>query len=284
MPNVKINCPICDKKGIIEISQDVMKNVSRGLLAVNIAEGIVLNCSHSFVAYIDKNFNVRDYFTADFQIEIPEITPTEKIQASKIPTKEVLDIDLIRLNISSILLTYILKSIFSKQKIVLLSNQQFLYGYILNFFKYITQDAFKVDLTIMTAEDFENRKKELKDAIVFENNNIIKNNKNLINPKKLLIESGIVGKFLKETDLGFGYIILKNEIQKAYGLAKSIVDVIDDEKKKGEKVNILKIQTELEKKYGVKINTLYLKFLIDIVINYFGISVPSLLDGFFNFL
>ncbi|HEY0088616.1 MAG TPA: hypothetical protein VGB37_07220, partial [Candidatus Lokiarchaeia archaeon] len=70
MPSVKINCPICEKKGTIDVSQEIMKNVSRGLLAVNIAKEIV--CSHSFVAYIDKNFNVRDYFTADFQIEIPE--------------------------------------------------------------------------------------------------------------------------------------------------------------------------------------------------------------------
>lgn len=136
----------------------------------------------------------------------------------------------------------------------------------------------------MTNNDFKNSKKELKDVMVFENNNIIKNDKNLINPKKLLIENGIVGKFLEEKDLGFGYIVLKNEIQKAYGLSKLIVDIIDKEKKKGEKINILKIQTELEKKYNVKINMLYLKFLIEIVINYFGISVPTLLDGFFNFL
>lgn len=282
MPTVKIECPICDKKGTIEVSEEIMKNVSRGLLAINISDGIV--CSHSFIAYIDINFEVRDYFTTDFQVEIPEITPAEKIQASKIPSKEILDIDLIRLNISSTLLKYILKSIFSKQKIILLSNQQFLYEHILNFFKYITQDAFKVDLTIMTNNDFKNSKKELKDVMVFENNNIIKNDKNLINPKKLLIENGIVGKFLEEKDLGFGYIVLKNEIQKAYGLSKLIVDIIDKEKKKGEKINILKIQTELEKKYNVKINMLYLKFLIEIVINYFGISVPTLLDGFFNFL
>jgi len=86
------------------------------LIATIIKSVIKNNCSHSFVAYIDKNFNARDYFTADFQIEIPEITPTEKIQASKIPTKEVLDIDLIRINISSMLLMYILKSIFTLLK------------------------------------------------------------------------------------------------------------------------------------------------------------------------
>ena len=282
MTNVKVKCPICDKKGTIDVSKDIMKDASRGLLAVNIAIGII--CSHSFVAYIDKNFNVRDYFTADFQIEIPEITPTEKVHASIIPTKEVLDIDLIRLNISSILLTYILKSIFSNQKIVLISNQQFLYGHIMNFFRYITQGTFKLDLTIISAEDYESRKKELKDAIVLDNFNIIKNNENLINPKKLLIESGIVGKFSKETDLGFGYIVLKNEIQKSYELAKSIVDIVNEEKKIGEEVNMLIIQTELEKKYGVKINSLYLKFLIEIVSNYFGISVPSVYDGFFKLL
>ncbi|MFX1394960.1 MAG: hypothetical protein ACFFAH_15510, partial [Promethearchaeota archaeon] len=65
MNKVQINCPICSKTGSIEISHNILKDSLRGLLAINIAKDII--CSHSFIAYIDKNLNVRDYFVADFQ-------------------------------------------------------------------------------------------------------------------------------------------------------------------------------------------------------------------------
>ncbi len=281
MPNVRVHCPSCKKVGSFEISDEAMKNTLRGLLAVNLASGVI--CEHSFIAYVDKNSNIRDYFIADFKIETPEMVPEQKI-IDKMLEKDVVDVDLIKLNISATLLTYILKSLFSKQKIVLISSQEFLYHHILNFFKYITKDSFETDISIITEEHYNNNKKNYKDSMVFERNNIIRNVNKIINPKKLFVEKQIVKNFLFEGELGYSYIVLKNEIQKAYQLSKEIVDLIKDSRQKNESVNILKINTDLEKKYNIKINMLYLRFLIDIVKNYFGESVPSFTDSFFEFL
>jgi len=285
MPSIRIHCPTCKENGNVSVSSEVMKHVTRGLLAINIANGII--CSHSFIAYIDRNFNVRDYFTADFHIELPDLSSDEDLKSdssNKLPSKEVFDIDLVRLNLTASLMTHVLKSIFTKQKIVLISEQEFLFEHFQNFFKYITVNTFDIDITIMTENQYIKRKKEFKDAVVFQGDEIIRNNKKIINPKKLLVEKSIINKFLSEHDLGFGYIILKNEIHKAFELSKSIANFIEEEQKNGQKINILSIQTELEKIYSVKINTTYLKFLIEIVVNYFGYSVPSLMDGFYNFL
>jgi len=276
MPKVKINCPTCEKNGIIEVPDDKMKNSLRGLLAIRIVEGII--CSHSFIAYIDKNCDIRDYFVADFNVELPEITPFEKVQAS-VP-KEILNFDLIRLNITATLLTYVLKSIFSKQKVVLLLDQEFLYKHITNFFNFITQDSFKTDISLMTEEYYKSNKKLYKDSMVFKDSKIINNVNHLINSKKLNVEKFIVNKFLTENELEFSYIVLKNEIQKAYDLSKTIVDFINDCKKTNDPINILKIITQLEKTYYIKINTIYLKFLIEIVESYFGAVVPSITDSF----
>ena len=277
MKKVQIRCPSCSKIGTIEILEDAMKSAPRGLLAVNIAKDIL--CPHNFIAYIDKNLNVRDYFISDFSIELPEITQEEKEKIGKIPSKDILDIDLIRINIPATLLTYILRSIFLKQKIVLLFEQEFLYRHISNFFKYISQGSFNVDMTIIAHDQYKNNKKDYKDSIVFDYLTIVKNNKKLINPKKLHIEKQIVSRFMTEGDLGYSYIVLRNDIQRAFNYAKSIVDILKNSNKDIQR-NILKICVELERRHNFKINTMYLSFLTEIVEYYFGVKLPSITDSF----
>ena len=68
MASIKIQCPSCGKKGDFEILDEKIKNVARGLLAVNIAENTI--CEHSFIAYVDKNFTIRDYL----EIKIPSLS------------------------------------------------------------------------------------------------------------------------------------------------------------------------------------------------------------------
>jgi len=269
---------------MIEVSEDAVKNVSRGLLAVNIMARTI--CEHSFIVYVDINLHVRDYFVADFQIEIPDlpIPPSEKIRDMQLPGKDVVDIDLIKLNMPAILLTYILKSIFSKQKIVLISDQEFLYNHITNFFNYITKDTFDIDVAILTSDNYNQNKKQYKEYMIFEGINIIKNMKKLINPKKLWVEKHIISRFLTEPELGYSYIVLKNEIHKAYELSKSIVEAIKESRKDGEKENILKITGEIEDFYKIKIGSLYLNFLIEIIQTYFDVAVPTVVESFFNSL
>ncbi|MFX0073718.1 MAG: hypothetical protein ACFFAO_21780, partial [Candidatus Hermodarchaeota archaeon] len=71
MITIEIVCPICKNKGRIELSKNSLKDFSRGILAIDIKENSI--CKDSFIAYIDKDLKVRDYFIVDFQVELPEI-------------------------------------------------------------------------------------------------------------------------------------------------------------------------------------------------------------------
>lgn len=281
MASIKIQCPSCGKKGDFEILEEKIKNVARGLLAVNIAENTI--CEHSFIAYVDRNFTIRDYFMADFQLEIPEIVPLEKNKDLKITEKELTDLSLIKLNLPVNLMTYVIKSIFLKKKILIISDDSFLNDKILEFFVYITQNSFNYNISFISAEDYKNKHKEFKDYMVFENNKIVNNVKKSINPKKLKMEKYIVHKFLSEIDFNSSLIMLKNELQKIYTLSNSIVNLIQN-KKENEKINILKISKKLAEIYKIKIKNEYLEFLTEIVKNYFEIKIPSLSQSFHDLL
>ena len=279
MPQIQIRCPSCHKNGIIEIDDNALKNVTRGLLAIYVNTQMV--CEHSFITYVDRNLKIRDYFIADFQFEIPQAVSIEKIKEEGIPESEKLNIGLIKLNLPAILITYILKSIFLKKKILIILEEEFLYGHIINFFKYITQGAFITDISLISKEGYEQKSKNYKDYMVFDGIEIIKNIKKAINPKKITIEKQIIHKFFINNDMNSSLILLRNDIQKAYTFSKSIVEIINSQKK-NEKINILKISKELEEMYDIKLNSMYLDFLIEIVKNYFGIDVPSISQSFLN--
>ena len=165
MVKVDLICPDCSEKGNIEIFTDIKSDFSRGLIAVNIKKGII--CSHEFIAYIDRNYKVRDYFIADFKIKTPIITITENYQDIKIPEKNRFDVDLIKLNISAFLMTYILNAIFIKKKIVLINENDFLRVQIINFIEYITEETFDIDISIISEEEFKKIKRNKKDFINF---------------------------------------------------------------------------------------------------------------------
>ena len=284
MTSIQIICPSCGDKGNIEVAPDALKHVTRGLLAINIPASTI--CQHSFIAYLDRNLHVRDYFVADFQIELPEmpIPDSEKFRESKIPSKDIVDIDLIKLNMTALLLTHVLKSIFSRQKTLLIIDYEFLFQHIHNFFDYVTRDTFDTQITIITENDYNKDKKQYKDYMVLKGNEIVKNVNKILNDKKLGVEKHIVSKFLTEQELGYSYILLKNEIQKAYELSTSIVEFVKDKKKSNEKANILEASANLEQKYSIKISPMYLNFLNEIVKNYYGMTVPSASQSFLGSL
>ena len=282
MTSVLIVCPSCKTQGNIDVSLDVLKGATKGLLAINISPDII--CPHSFVAYIDKNLKIRDYFMGDFKIQLPEISSIEKVSAANEPQKKIIDVDLIRFNIPAIQLTYIIKSIFSKQKIVLIFDQEFLYDHIHNFFKYITKGSFEPDISIISREMYNNEKKKYKDSMVFESYNMLNNPKKIIDPKDLAIEKQLVSRFLTEKELNYSYVILKNEIQKIAELSRKIEELIKEHEEKNEDINILKIHYQLEDSYNTKINMGYFKYLLSIVSNYYGITIPSFTESFFDLI
>ncbi len=278
MPQIQIRCPSCNTNGIIEVEDNALKNVTRGLLAVYVKVNTI--CEHSFITYVDKNLKIRDYFITDFQIEIPEKIPFEKIE-EQIPESKIINLDLIKLNLPAILITYVIKSIFLKRKIVLIFEEEFLYSHIINFFKYITQDLFEINISIISNEEYNANSKTYKDFMVFDGNEIIRNVKKSINPKKLAVEKQIVYNFFSEVDGDSALILLRNDIQRAFMLSKAIVDIIQNQKR-DEKINILKISKELEDTYQIKLDSKYLNLLIEIVRYYFKIDVPNISQSFLN--
>ncbi len=283
MTNILVQCPSCKSQGQIDVLEENLKDVKRGLLAVNIPQDII--CTHSFIAYIDKNLIIRDYFIADyqFQIEIPVLDTLGEKKDVVVPEKYLVNLNLVKLDVSANLMTYLLRSIFLKKKILIISEETFLNNIILNFFNYITQDNFNIDISIISKEEYKQDKKQYKDYMVFEGNAIVNNVKKLINPKKMTIEKQIVHSFLSEIDLNSSLLLLKNDINKLYYLSKSIVGAIKNLDEK-EKINILKINKQLEETHKIKIDNLYLEFLVDIVRNYFEIKVPSIFESFHDLL
>ncbi|MFX1339992.1 MAG: hypothetical protein ACFFDK_15375 [Promethearchaeota archaeon] len=283
MNKIKIKCPSCSKGGIIEISDEEIKNSNRGILTVNVAKDNI--CDHSFLVYIDKNLRIRDYFLLDFRLELPDlpIDDSDSIEELQLLEKE-LNFDLIKINLPALLLAYLIKSIISKQKIVLILNEQFFHEHIHNFLRYITHNSFEFDITILTQEEYKTKKDDYKNAMVFDHIKIVRNANKLIKPNKLEVEKYIINKFLTQVELGFTNIVLKNEIFKAYRLSESIVNLLKDYQEKNENINMLMIKKQLESEYNFKINRSYLDFLIEIVKNYFKVDAPSYSDSFMKSL
>ena len=218
MAKLEIRCPSCSKRGNIEVSEEAIKSATRGLYAVNISEGIV--CEHSFIVYVDKNCVVRDCYMADFQIDLPSTFPEQKIEEDLIPVEGV-DVSLIKINLTSSLIAYVIRAIFYRKEIVILSNQNYLYEDILKFFEYITQNSFKSKISIIPKEEF--KLKDFNNPIVVRGREIIYDKDKIIDSKKLRVERTFVQKFLDEYDLTSSIIILKNELQRAYRLSETIV-------------------------------------------------------------
>ncbi|MFX1304486.1 MAG: hypothetical protein ACFFBV_10930 [Promethearchaeota archaeon] len=272
MARLEIRCPICLQWQHIEISDDMTKNVSKGLLAINIAAGMI--CEHSFIAYVDKNLTVRDCIVADFKIELPEGAPTQETEKLITPETDTIKFDLIKLNIPELLMAYVLKSIFVGEKVLIISEEEFLHNHVINFFKYIAQNSFEFEMSIITEEEYKKNKDNYKEYIIFKNRKIIRDTYKIINPKQLENEKSMVQKFLAEYDLMAGLIILRNEVNKTYEFSKTIAESL--EKQKGKPMTSKILIDYVFEKYGERIQIPYLTFLINIVQNYFKVEVPKI--------
>ncbi|MHA2280356.1 MAG: hypothetical protein ACXAC5_05860 [Promethearchaeota archaeon] len=279
MAKLDIRCPVCSKWEKIEILDDATKNVKKGLLAVNIAPGMI--CDHSFIAYVDKNLSVRDYFIADFKIDAPEMEISQNDDENAFLEAESIRFDLIKLNIPEKLMTYIFKAIFLRKKIIMLTEEQFLSNHIINFFRYAMQDLFDFDLFIMSEGSYKKARNEYDDYLVFKQSKIIQDKNKVIDYKKLSVEKNITKKFLKEYELATGLIILRNEIQKAYEYSKELEEIISGAQKEIFTSKIL--MNRINEKHNERIQKDYLIFLLGIMKNYFKVDVPRI-DGVSSFL
>ncbi|TFG22885.1 MAG: hypothetical protein EU529_09160 [Promethearchaeota archaeon] len=272
MPKIEIRCPACSKKGYMEVDGGLLdKKMERGIMTINLGKNQI--CEHTFVAYIDNNLKVRDCFLTDFQIELPELAPSELDQEMKIPSSEDLDINLIKMNFYPLTLTFILRGGFFNKKMLVLSENQFLNNYLKNFFEYIYQNSYNLDLRLMSREKYNKNKKEYGDFLIIDNKKIIRDNDKILDVKKLKIERVIIQRFYSESIPNSGLLILKNEIYKTYLFSKTIVDFIKEFK--GEELLSKNILDNLEEVHNVEIQIPYLDFLLEIVKNYFNVEVPK---------
>ena len=272
MAKLEIRCPICSQWEHIEISDDTTKNVSKGLLAINIATGMI--CEHSFIAYVDKNLIVRDCLVADFKIELTEDALSQETEEITTPVTDTIKFDLIKLNIPELLMAYIIKSIFMREKVLIISEEEFLYNHVINFFKYIMQNSFEFEISIISEEEYKKNKGKYKEYVIFKKRKIIRDNYKIINPKQLDNEKSMVQKFMAEYDLMAGLIILRNEINKAYEYSKTIAENIENQK--GKPITSKILIDQILEKHGERIQIPYLTFLINIVQNYFKVDVPKI--------
>ncbi len=270
MKKIEVRCPSCSSRGFIEVSEEEIEKAKRGVFAVNLAEVII--CEHSFVAYIDKNFMVRDTFMADFQLELPEIIPKKSIEPKDSAQLDSINISSIKLNLSASLIAYVIRAILHKRKIVLIFDQLFMFDDVQRFFDYITRNSFETELVVISEDQYNSE--SYKDFIVFNRKDIIKDDDGIINVKKLGIERALVQKFFEEYEPRPSLIYLQNGLLKAYQLSETIVDIVKNFKKK-EKVYSKKIIEDLSNIHNVKIQLKYLDFLFEIVESYFNVEVPK---------
>lgn len=268
---LSVSCPKCSVKGFINVSEDAVTKAQRGLVAINIARNTV--CEHSFVAYVDKNFKVRDCFIADFNIEISEVSQVKEIGTEGGINIDLIDIDLVKLNFPAELITYTLRGIFLNKQIIILSDLTHLFDNFSNFFKFITQNSFNIDVSFFTNEEYQKNKKQYKLYIVLKGKDVFYDAESAIDLKKLKEEKTIVQKFFDEKDLKSSLIIIKNEMQKIFEMAKTIANFVKENKSKA--ITSKVIMDTLSEIYPNKISLVYANFLIEIVENYFKINVPK---------
>ena len=282
MKKIEFECPECFKKRLIQIDEKSIKNSQRGLISINIINDQV--CSHSFIAYLDNNYALRDTFTTDFTIELPKIKiKTEEINKKNIPKSDEINIDLIKLNIFPISFIFFLRCCFQNNKILILNDIKLMNLHLNNLFNYIFKDTFNINVFIKNREFYLSNKKEFKDFIVLDGKTIIRDKEKVLNQKKIKIEKSIIQKFFAENDSLINLIFLRNEINKAYELSKTIIELFKT-LKKGEKININMVLEKLHEVYSSEISKTYLDFLIEIIKNYFQIKAPIIYENFLGFV
>jgi len=270
MKKLEVRCPSCSNRGYIEVSEEEVQKTARGVFAVNVLEGVI--CEHSFVAYVDKNFAVRDTFIADFQLEIPDEVPEQPVEPDVAQQLDLIDVSLIKLNFTASSLTHVLRALLFNKKVFLLFNQSYMVDNIYKFIEYITLNSFKANILVISGEKYDIY--DIKDSIILDGNSIIKDDDNILDTKTLGVERSLVRKFLAEYEPKPSLIYLQNGLQKAYDLSKTVVGIINNLKKK-EKIYSKNVIEEIARMHDVKVQLPYLDFLYEIVENYFEVKVPK---------
>ena len=162
--------------------------------------------------------------------------------------------------------------------ILFLNDKEFLHSHLNNFFKFVFQDAFEIDLTIELNENYKTNSKKYADYLIIGETGEISDKNKILKEKEIKIERNIIQGFLTEGEPKSSLIFLRKEIQKAQKLALELSKKVNaiSKQQKDKKTDAKQILEDLTNIYEVKISLPYLKFLVEIVENYFGLNVPSI--------
>ena len=279
MAKIELICPQCNKYGKIEVEDtDKLKKNRRGIMAINVEESTI--CTHSFVAYIDKNLNVRDCFVCDFKIELPEIQPQDITPREKIKDIDEIKLDLILLNIKALELVYILNGVLMKRRVLLINDVEVIHDHLVKMIEFLFQGNFTYNFSILTRLEYKNNKSQYKHHEIIDTTKNLSRKKKELKSKTIKIESSIVEKFLSEQDSYSGLLLFRNEINKAFRMSKTIINILQNYQKE-QKLSKKKVVDLLSKRYNIKIQFEYLEFLLDIVENYHEYDLSDLSEYYF---
>jgi hypothetical protein len=266
--SVFINCPICKKSGHIKVPVDIVKANRTGLSTVTVDRRI---CDHTFLVYVDRNFNMRECEKIDY-IQSPAIIAQVDKPREVIFCDE--EITSIKSSFYPLMLTYTLRSFLNNQNtaIVLENEKDGLIPLYEKFLNYIFKDTFSIAFQIVPYDTYVTSKIRSKSNVVIQNVDILKDKYNILRDADFRVERGFIqklydGDFKKETIKN-----LKLEIENAFILAKAVKELIEEKKR----LNLNKIIKYLKKEYSIDVNVRYTEFLIDIVKNYFKTEVKDL--------
>jgi predicted transcriptional regulator len=212
----------------------------------------------------------------DVQILLPEME-IEGINDTALPEKDIVDVDLIKTYIEPISFAYIIYGVILKKKILFLLDNSFLKNHLRNLIEFTFKDSFDYNILVESFENYIKNKESYEEALILGEKKVIKHiQTKTFREKELRIEQDIVKKFMGKPQRSSSLICLKEEIQKAYILAKELVKKIS-KKEKGEdqKFDVKQLFRDLEEKHDITLALPYIYFLMEIVESYFEKEVSE---------
>mgnify|MGYP006280233019 CR=1 FL=1 len=213
----------------------------------------------------------------DVQILLPDME-IKGISDIEVPSKSILDVELIKTYMEPISLAYIIYGVVLRKKVLVLLDNSFLKEHLNNFFEFIFENSFEYDILVESFENYIKNKKSYEGTLILGEKKVIKNIKNeAVREKEIKVERDIIKKFLSKPQRKASLLCLKEEIQKAYILANGLVEEISKkEKGEGQKIDVKQLFQDLEEKHNITLALPYIYFLMEIVENYFKKEVSEI--------
>lgn len=278
LKKVQVRCPKCDNPGNIMVSKNVIQSSPRGVTTINIPKDQI--CKHNFVAYVDKNFAVRDYFVADLSLTdvVADLSQEEKRkiipQQKKVQVTDS-DYSLVRSTLGRKNLGYLLHGIFLNKPMHLIHENSNIKEKTLAVLEEITLKTFDITVSTASLQEYMTNKRNYSGMIVIDvtSEMILEDSEGLFSPKKLSTESEIVNKTFKQTNPTTSLIVLKNEIQKLFSLANIVKQILQEKPLTGpERWAKKDIITELRGRNNIKLNPKQLSYVFEIIQANFNID------------